>query len=155
MKLYIREKVFSWKDGFDILDSDGDRVYKCRGEETPFGHKFEILGKRDKMAEIHEKMIKLRPKYTVEIGKKEFEVIKKAIGIGDNFIVKGLDWEISGDVIHHKYEIKHGRETIAKIRKKMLRAMDTYELDVAEDKNNLETVCCAVIVDAIVFGDKK
>lgn len=155
MKLYIREKVFGWDDSFNVLDENGNRVFKCRGEAGVLGNSFEVTRERKTVAEIHEKLIKLRPKYTVEIGKEEFEVIKKAIGIGNNFVVKGLDWDISGDIINHKYEIKKGRETIAKISRRMVAAIDSYELNIEDARNALEVVCCAIAVDAIVSEEKK
>ncbi len=155
MKLYIREKVFAWNDAFDIFDEDGKKAYKCLGEEELFGNHFEIRKDGKTVADIHEKLIKLRPKYTVEIGDEEFEVIKRALGIRDNFIVKGLDWDISGDFMDHKYDITSGKKTIARIRKKILRAMKSYELDIQSEKDAVEVICCAVVIDAILSEENK
>ena len=42
MKLYIKQKVFSWKDRFTVKDADGNDRYTVEGEFFSWGRKLHV-----------------------------------------------------------------------------------------------------------------
>ena len=47
MKLYIRQKVFSWNDKFFVMDEYGRDRYRVEGEFFSFGKKLHIYDMAD------------------------------------------------------------------------------------------------------------
>ena len=46
MELYIRQRVFSWTDSYDVYDETGLARYEVRAEFLSLGHKIHIYDKR-------------------------------------------------------------------------------------------------------------
>ena len=42
MKLFFKQRIFSWLDSYDIYDEDGNTVYEVKGQLS-FGHCLKIF----------------------------------------------------------------------------------------------------------------
>ena len=68
MKLYIRQKVFSFKDKFSIYDENGEIQYTAEGEIFTLGKKLHIkdLNGREVIF-IKQRLLTFLPKYEISI----------------------------------------------------------------------------------------
>ncbi|MBR7072976.1 MAG: LURP-one-related family protein [Eubacterium sp.] len=152
MKLYMKQKVFSWKDRFTIMDSFGEDKYFVEGEFLSIGKKLHITDKNGREAAfVKQKLIALMPKFTIEIDGREIaEIVKKLTLFTPKYIVKGLGWEVEGDFFAHDYVIKDGSRIIVSIHKQWMSWGDTFELDVDSDENEVVALAVVLAIDAVM-----
>jgi len=46
MQLYIKQRIFSWTDSYDVYDEAGEARYEVRSELFSFGHQIHVFDKR-------------------------------------------------------------------------------------------------------------
>lgn len=68
MKLYMKQKVFSFKDKFTIKDEQGNDKYYIEGEFLSLGKKLHIYDmNNNELAFVREKVLAFMPKFIVEV----------------------------------------------------------------------------------------
>lgn len=151
MKLYIKQKVFSWKDKFNITDAEQNPVYYCEGKFFSVGKKFYVQNKEgDELAYIHQKVLSWLPKFFIsKRGEDVATVRQKFTFVKQQFEVPEYDWHISGDFWAHNYSIDKGSQPVATITKRWLSWGDTYEIDIYNDKDVIDVICTVIIIDAV------
>lgn len=152
MKLYIKQKVFSWRDQFSVKDKSGEDYYKIKGELIALGKKLHIYdqGGRE-VATIKEKLVTLRPKYEVYIeGRHYTEIVKEITLFRAKYRLKTIGWEIDGSLFDHNYEIQDGRKTVAKVSKALISFGDSYEIDIKEGYDEVAVVACVIALDCVL-----
>lgn len=146
MKLYIRQKVFSWNDKFTVKDEYGRDRYIVEGEIFSFGkklHVYDMAG--NEVAFIQQKVFSFLPRYYVFVGENQIaEIVKKMTFFFPKYYVEGLDWEVEGNFMAHDYEIKKDGRTVVSIYKEWMTWGDCYELDIAPQAD--ETVALATVL---------
>ena len=149
MKLYIRQKVFSWKDKFTVKDSRGNDVYQVEGELFSLGKKLHIYDMSGKeVASIHQKIWSFLPRYFVYIEDNQVaEIVKKFTFLRPKYEVLGLNWQVEGDFFAHNYEITDGNFTIVEINKEWMTWGDCYELDIAQSANEIVALATVLAID--------
>lgn len=158
MKFYIKQKVITWRDKFDILDEHHKPVYRVKGELISIGHKLHIYDKKGKeVASVSEKLVKIMPKYRIRtVGNKEYWVTKKITVVNEKFKVEPVDWVIDGGILEHNYSIKHGRKTVAKVHQKWISIGDSYIIDVVDpDVDPLVILATMICVDCVEFDQEE
>ncbi|MDR0984794.1 MAG: LURP-one-related family protein [Ruminococcus sp.] len=152
MKLYIKEKVLSFRDKFSVLDEGGQERYFAKGEIFTFGKKLHVYDSDgSEVAFIRQKLLTILPKYTVEIGENAFEIVKEFTLLNQSFYIKNTNCVIKGDFWAHEYEIFDTAigQTIARVSKKWLTWGDSYEIEVFDDRNEFFALCVVIAVDCI------
>ena len=151
MKLYMKQKVISWGDKFTVTDETGEVLYTVEGEVPSFGHKLHIYDHRhDEVAFIHQKLLSLKGRYFVTVdGQEAAEIVKEITLLHPKYTVNGPDWEATGDVLGHNYEIKKGDETVAAVHWKWMSWGDAYELDIADEVNEVLALAVVLTFDAV------
>ena len=98
MKLYIKEKVFSWGDKFTVKDEYGYDKYIVEGEVFSWGkklHVYDMSGRE--VAFIKQEVWSFLPKYYVFCGdRKVAEIRKEFTFLFPKYSIAGLGWEING-----------------------------------------------------------
>ena len=79
MKLYIKQKVFSWNDKFSVVDEYGNDCYTVEGEMFSFGKKLHVYDMDGmEVAYIEQKLFTFKPRYHVYIcGEQVAEIVKE------------------------------------------------------------------------------
>lgn len=149
MKLYIRQKVFSWKDKFNVKDSDGRDVYQVEGEFFSLGKKLHIYDMSgNEVAFIQQKVLSFLPRYFVYVGDSQVaEIVKKFTFLRPKYEVLGLNWQVEGDFFAHNYEITDGNFTIVEINKEWMTWGDCYELNIAQSANEIVALATVLAID--------
>ena len=157
MKLYIKQRVFTYKDKFDIRNSLNAVEYTAKGKILALSKRFNIEDNKGKrVAIIKKKIFSIFPNYKIKIiDDKTYHLKRKFTFFKHKYKVTPLDWELKGDFIDHNYEMKGKEGTIMSIRKQWFKWGDSYELDIPNKKNALLSTCIAIAVDAELASDKE
>lgn len=152
MKLYIKQKVFSWGDKFRIYDENGNDKYYAEGEVFTLGKKLHLCDQNgSELAFIHQKVWSFLPKYFIsQNGADVAQVIKKFTVFRQEYTVEGLGWTVKGNFWAHEYEITAEDRTIASVSKQWLTWGDTYEIDIVNYADEVMALCVVLIIDAVI-----
>ena len=155
MKLYIKQKPFSWRDKFTAKDENGNDRYTMQGGKTSaltaIGKKLQVFDSNGNIVALVKdstKPFSLKTRFTIEIGERKVcEVVKRFSLIGHSYNIEGLPWKLDGDFTGHDYTLTHGSKTVMVIDKKVFTIGDSYELDIADPKHELICLCIVLAVD--------
>lgn len=154
MKLYIKQKIFSFKDKFSVFDEYGNAKYFVEGELFSWGkklHLYDMYG--NELAMIHQKAISLMPKFFVYInGQLIAEIVKKATFLSQKYEIRGLNWITNGNFSAHDYQITAGGYIVASIHKQWMSWGDSYELCINEQQNEAVTLAVVLAIDCAMFS---
>ena len=151
-KLYIKQKVFSWKDKFSVYNAFGEDVYRVEGEFLTIGKKLHIYDIYDnETAFIHEKVFSFLPKYYISRNGTDIaEVVKKLTFLKARYEIPAFGWTVQGNFTDHSYSIESAKGTVATISKKWFSWGDTYEIDAAQGTDPVNVLSVVLIIDAVL-----
>ena len=152
MKLYMKQKFFSFADKFTIWDSNGNEKYYVQGEAISFGrrlHIFDLHGRE--LALVKQEMLTLLPKFYVFKGGNQIAQIRKEFSFfTPKYTVAGLNWEVSGNFLAHEYEVsKHGRPIVS-ISKEWYTWGDSFQLDIADGADEIVALAVVLAIDCVL-----
>jgi len=150
MKLYIKQKVFSWRDRFAVKDEFQHDRWFAQGEIFTFGRKLHVYNARGaEVAFIRQKVLSFLPRYFLEVNGKVYEFVREFTFIRPKYTIRNLDWTIDGNFWAHEYAVSNRHGDIMRISKAWLSWGDFYELDILDEKNELLCLCVALAIDCI------
>jgi uncharacterized protein YxjI len=150
MKLYIKQKVFSWRERFFIKDETGRDKYSAEGEIFSWGRKLHIYNANgEEVAFIKQKMFTFLPRYYIEIGSNTYTIVKEFSFFRPRFRIEGLAWTMEGDFLAHEYTLNDNTGTVMNISKHWFTWGDSYELDINNTKDELTCLCVALTIDCM------
>ena len=149
MKLYIRQKVFSWVDTFTVKDETGADKYTVEGEFFSWGKKLHIYDMEGKeVAFIRQQVFSFLPRYHVFCNDEEIaEIVKEFSFIFPRYSVEGLGWEIEGKIMAHDYQILEDGVPVVTITKEWMTWGDTYELDITNPSDEIMALAVVLAID--------
>ena len=155
IKLYMKQKVFSWVDKFSIKDENGEDKYFVKGEFLSIGKKLHLYDANgNELAFIRQKVLTFLPRFFVSInGREEMQIVKEFTFLRPKYRIEGLDWQIQGDFWSHNYEICSGGSTIVRISKVWFSWGDSYELYISNDEDELPALAAVLAVDCVLAAD--
>ncbi len=152
MKLYIKQRVFSWGDKFTVKDEAGRDRYCVEGEIFTFGkklHVYDMAGRE--VAFIKQELFTWMPKYHVFCGNRQVAEIKKEFTFFfPRYSIEGLGWEIEGSFMAHDYEITRQGRSIVSISKEWMTWGDSYELDIADTQDEIVALAVVLTIDCVM-----
>lgn len=152
MKLYIKEKVFSWNDRFTVKDEAGNDKYIVEGEMFSWGKKLHVYDMNGlEVAFIKQEVFTFLPLYYVFCEGEQVAEIKKEFSfLFPRYTISGLNWEIEGSFLAHDYEIRCNGETIVTISKEWMTWGDSYELEIQDRKDELVALAVVLTIDCVM-----
>lgn len=150
-KYYIKQKVFSFRDRFNIYNEYGESVFTVYGEIISLGKKLHMLNINDnEVAYIHQKLLSFLPKFFINRNDEDIATVtKKLTFLKDRYIIEAFGWEVKGDIVDHNYSITGVNGTVAVISKKWLSWGDSYEIAIADGIDNINVLCTVLVIDAV------
>lgn len=155
MKLYMKQKVFSWKDRFTVRDeAERDRFF-IEGEFLSFGKKLHVFNaEHQEVAFIREKVLAWMPRFFVEIGGREVcQIVRRFTMLKPKYELEGLGWQVQGDFWAHEYAVMDGGREVMSLSKHWFSWGDSYELDIVDTKDELVCLCIVLAIDAAISDD--
>ncbi len=152
MKLYIKQKVFSWADKFTVKDEKGQDKYFVQGELFSWGKKLHVNDLNGKEAAfIQQKVFSFLPRYFVFVGGEQVaEIVKEFTILRPKYRIEGLGWDVNGSFWAHDYEITKNGKTIVTIRKEWMTWGDSYELDIADSDDEIIALAVVLTIDCVM-----
>ena len=151
MKLYIKEKVFSWGDHFTVKDAEGQDKYLVRGEVFSWGRKLHVYDRFEReVAFIKQELFTWLPCYHVFVNGTEVAQVRKAFTwFVPKYHVSGLNWDVNGHFLEHDYQITKNGLPIVTITKEWMTWGDTYELDIRNPADELIALAVVLTIDCV------
>lgn len=151
MKLYLKQKIFSWLDRFTAKDADGNDCYTVEGK-LAFGKQLTIYdGRGSHVAFVRQRFMPFLPRFDVEIGGQWVCTVQREMTLfSQHYTIEGLDWWLSGDFIAHEYSMTGPDGTVMDMRRALFTWGDSYELDIHDPGNALLCLAIAIAVDACI-----
>ena len=151
MKLYFKQRFFSWLDSYDIFDENGETIYKVKGQLS-FCHCLYIYDKYDRhVATLKEELFTFFvKKFNIYINGEYIGNIEKEF----TFFVPSFSfpykrWAIEGELFEWDYEMKDQQgEVVACASKEIFRFTDTYMIDVKREEDALYALMVVLAIDA-------
>lgn len=152
MRLYIKQKVWSFKDRFTVKDDVERDMFYVEGELLTFAKKLRVYDhQNEEQLYIEQKLWRFLPEFDLfEDGEKVATVKKEFALFKNNYSILGPDWHIEGSVMAHDYVIKEGSRVIADINKKWLSWGDTYEINIYDEKSVTVLLGIVIVIDAVI-----
>lgn len=149
MKLYIKQKIFSWTDKFFVKNEQGEDVYSVEGELLSFGKRLHIYNTNsEEVAFLKQKVWSWMPKYEIFIGGEKKAEINRKFSLTPYYTVAGPDWEVTGDFWAHNYSMTENGKSVVSIAKEWFSWGDSYVLDIADPKNEILALTMVLAIDA-------
>lgn len=151
MKLYMKEKVFSFHDRFTIKDEHGWDKYFVEGELFSLGKRLHILDVHgQELALIRQQLFTMMPRFTLTVRGREIGEIRKEFTLFyQRYCVDSLGWEIEGSFWEHEFEIRKGGQTVVRIYKEWLTWGDSYCIDIADPSYELPALAVVLAIDCV------
>ena len=153
MKLYIKQKIFSWNDRFSVYDSFENELFSVEGELFSFGKKLAVFDREGReVARIEQELFRFRPRYHI-LQNREIKatVVKEFSMFTPYYTVEGPGWEVQGDFFSHDYEITDGGRPVASVQKQWFTWGDTYEVSIDDRYYDPALVLAvAIIIDCVL-----
>ena len=150
MKLYFKQRFFSWFDSYDIYDYDtGDVVYTVEGQ-LAWGHCLHILDAGERhIATVKQRVLTFLPKFDLYLGDacigticKEFTIVRPRFTLDCN------GWQVQGDWLEWEYEVMDGDRRVMRASKELLHWTDTYAIQVVREEDVLLSLMIVLAIDA-------
>jgi uncharacterized protein YxjI len=153
MKLYIKQKVFSWTDKFTVKDEFGEDRYYVEGEFFSWGKKLHVYEAQSgaEAAFIQQKVFSFLPRYFVFVnGVQVLEIVKEFTFMRPRYTVSGRNWEIEGDFFAHEYSVTQNGMQVAGIAKEWLSWGDSYAITIDRPEDEVPALAAVLAIDCAV-----
>ena len=152
MKLYIKQKVFSWGDKFTVKDENCFDKYIVEGEVFSWGKKLHVYDMTGyEVAFIKQEVWSWMPRFYVFCGDEQVAEIKKEFTFFfPKYSIEGLGWEIDGSFMAHEYQITQRGKQIVSISKEWMTWGDSYELDIADPADEIVALAVVLTIDCVM-----
>lgn len=178
-KLFIKQKVFSWKDDLSVFDENQEIKYRALGRAISLGKKLTIYNSNQEIIGfIGQRLLNFTNTFDIYFGanavmaetdmnsvtpdcqlkqrisffKRKYDITEKNPQAKQRY---DLPWLIEGNYLAHEYDIKdNGGNVIAKVTKAWLTWGDFYEINF--DRKDFEEMIITLIigVDAALAMDE-
>ena len=151
MRLYFKQRFFSWFDSYDIYDeADGSVAFTVEGQ-LAWGHCLHILNPQGRhIATVRQRVLTFLPRFELYLGEQYLGEIRKELTLfHPSFVLDYCGWQVEGSFLEWDYTITdaNGCE-VAAISKEILHLTDTYVIDVRRDEDALGALMVVLAIDA-------
>ena len=152
MNLYIKERIFTWGDKFDVCDQNGTPKYYVEGEVFSWGKKLHVYDRYEReVAFIKQELFTWMPCYCVYVGGREVARIRREFSFfRPRYTVEGLNWDVDGSFWEHNYTVSKNGRAIVDIEKEWMTWGDTYRLQIADDADEIVALAVVLTIDCVV-----
>ena len=150
MRLFFKQRFFSWFDSYDIYDEDGRTVYTVEGKLS-WGHCLHILDARgEHIGTVQEKVFTLLPKFELYIHDQYVGCIQKQFTFFQpRFDIDCNGWQVEGSFLEWDYTVREAcGALVARISKELFNWTDTYVIEVANPMDALAVLMLVLAIDA-------
>ncbi|MBR6801122.1 MAG: LURP-one-related family protein [Eubacteriaceae bacterium] len=151
MKLYIKQKAFSFSDKFYIMDEDGTDRYYVEGEIFTIGKKLHVYDMNgSEVMFLSQRPFTFLPKVDIYLGEELIATVVREISFfTPRFVIELLGWEVVGEFMEHNYEMTYNMAPVATVEKEWFTWGDSYSLEFYDHKDELNSLGILLAIDII------
>ncbi len=152
MKLYIKQKLMSFKDKFHVYGLHGEERYYVEGDFTLVGKRLHVYDNAGReVAFICHKTPSFPPKFFVSVGGQEVALIEKEFTFArPKYRIVGPGWKVEGEFWTHNYRITKNDRTVVRISKQLFTIGDSYELDIESPEDEIVALAVVLAIDCVL-----
>lgn len=158
MNLYIKQKLFSLGDKYDIYDENQYPMYHAWGEVFTIGNKIHLCDTQEQeVMFLKQRVLTFLPAFEIYKGdnlfatvSKEFTFFYKKINVEStygSFVIDGNFWD-------HEYTITCDGKLFGSVSKEWLTWGDVYALNINSNEHSEFFVALVLAIDCILEGEK-
>ena len=150
MRLWFKQRMFSWFDSYDIYDEAGNPVYTVEGQLS-WGHCLHILDAAgNHIGTVKERVLTFLPQFELYEGDRYVGSIRKAFTfLTPRFDIDCDGWQVEGSFLEWDYTVWDAcGYQVAAITKELFQWTDTYVIDVARPQDALRALMLVLAIDA-------
>lgn len=150
MRLYFKQRFFSWFDSYDIYDEAGNTVYTVQGKPA-WGHRLEIFSAAGTfLGQMKEEVFSFLPRFRLYLGEMPIgEIRKNFTFFKPSFTIDCNGWQVNGNFWEWEYQvIDPSGGLVMTASKELFRLTDTYVLDIANPADTLLSLMIVLAIDA-------
>lgn len=154
-KLYVQQKVFKWRDSYQVLDEAGQPVYQVEQDFKFLGNTVHVQHlTKNRSFVIDRELLRLMPRYQVAFNDGSSMYIRQVF----TFFIKQIEvesdrykLELRGrNLWDHDFEVYQEDAKVGQIQKIWLTWGDTYEISVYNPEFEEELLALLIVVDDIL-----
>lgn len=157
MKLYIKQRIWSVRDKFNIYNDKGEPCFEVKSSYFAIPKRFYLSDMQGNVhLEIRHKFFDFLPKYYMFRGNDEIALVKSRFSFNASFDIESRygTYSVEGDIFAWNYQIIKNGDVIASVRKDVLSIFrDSYEIEVYDDSDILFCLGLAIIFDENHHGN--
>lgn len=155
MKLFIKQKVFSIRDKFNIYDENQNVKFTCQGKIFSIGKKFHVYDEHNQeVAYIHQKILAFLSTYYINKNEEDIACVKRKFTLfKPSYNIPEFGWHVQGNLFAHEYKITKDNVQIVTVSKKWISWGDCYEIDINDDADLVNAICTVIIIDSDLFSN--
>lgn len=152
MKYYCEQRLFSFKDKFDIYDQDGQVAYYVESELFTIGKKFHIYDCYDQpVGYIEQQAFRFLPHFDITVENRFIGTLVKDFSLfSHHYYLENSDLTVEGDFMSHDYQINCQEGLVATINKEWFSFGDKYCITVQEQYQPLVAIAVMLAIDAVM-----
>ena len=150
MRLWFKQRFFSWFDSYDIYNEDGSVAYTVEGK-LAWGHCLHILDAAgNHIGTGKERVFSLLPRFEMYIGERYVGSIQKQFTFfAPRYDIDCNGWQVEGSFMEWDYTVRSGGGClVATISKELFHWTDTYSIDVVDPADALCALMLVLAIDA-------
>src|SRR5690554_3281545 len=150
MKLYIKQKIFSFRGRFYIRDENNRNRFYAEGVPFTWGRKLYVYDiKGNQVGFISKKIWSFLRKYYIEVGGRTYTLVKEYTFFRSRYYLEGLSWTMKGDFMAHEYSLEDYKGIVMSMSKHWFTWGDSYELDIVDPDNEVLCLSIALAIDCM------
>ena len=155
MRLFIRQRIFSWTDSYDIYDENGNARYEVRGAFFSLGHQIHVYDKNApegscEVGWIRQKLFTLMPTFEIILNGQVCGTIRKEFTLlRPRYHVDFQGWDVTGNLMGWDYQVVQNDRPVLTISKELFRFTDAYVLDYANAADEIPALLLVLAIDAV------
>ena len=150
MRMYFKQRLFSWFDSYDIFDEQGNKIYVVKGQIS-WGHCLKIFDAYvNEVGTVKERILTFLPKFEVYLGNQYLGCIRKEFTLfNPQYDIDYNGWHIKGNFMEWDYIINNAMgDKVASVSKELFHMTDQYVIDVSDSQNPLIALMFVLAIDA-------
>ena len=150
MRMYFKQRLFSWFDSYDIYDEQGNTIYVVKGQ-LAWGHCLKIFDAYgNEVGTVKERVLTFLPKFEVYLGERYLGCISKELSLfRPRYDIDYNGWHIEGSFMEWDYRITNSQGgVVASISKELFHMTDQYVIDVVNEQDALIALMFVLAIDA-------
>ncbi len=151
MDFLIKQSPFSWTEGYDIYDVNGDVLYCVRGNRFSIGHQLHVYDDRtgEEVGSIRQKRFSLLPSFEIRLFGQSMGSLRKGLSFfRTKYQIDFYGWSAQGDFGEWDYRVLDGSRLVVTASQKEFPWGDTYQISIEDPKDEIPGLLLALAIDA-------